>query len=208
MKRMVYLTGRVAVVLFISLGLSGIEDAGAEPKIGAILDQSSADEASGLLPPEVEAHYRKGEYMNRVVAFPDSRWSWDDGFMVATSQNGQRLVLDEHKSPVDKTTGRRPDYIEGLPFPIIQEDDPDAGAKIIWNLTYAYYTGGNSHNLTVLDWLSRGGLERQSIQDVYFLYYDGQPRKYSPPSNPQNLLYQLLAVSQSPADLQGTAELS
>src|SRR5207245_850478 len=43
--------------------------------------------------------------------------------------------------------------------------------------------------------------------DVFFLYYDGQPQQYSPPKNPQNLLFQFLAVSVTPNDLQGTAAL-
>jgi Protein of unknown function (DUF1329) len=60
----------------------------------------------------------------------------------------------------------------------------------------------------VLNWVSRKGIDRAAIQDVSFLYYDGQPRKYSPESNPENLLFQLLAQTVTPADLQGTAALS
>ena len=63
------------------------------------------------------------------------------------------IVLDANKQPVDKTTGQRPEYITGVPFPDIRQDDPEGGYKIIWNLFYAYYTGGNSHNETVLHWI-------------------------------------------------------
>src|SRR5207253_718511 len=91
--------------------------------------------------------------------------------------------------------------------PDIREDDPDAGYKVLWNVDYAYYTGGNSRNLVLLAWVSRSGLDRSSVQDVRFLYYDGQPRKYAPPANPDNFLFQFLALSTSPADLQGTAAL-
>jgi len=59
----------------------------------------------------------------------------------------------------------------------------------------------------VLNWVSRTGVERSAVQDVYFLYYDGQPRHYSPKANPQNFLFQFLALTTSPADLQGTAAL-
>jgi hypothetical protein len=142
-----------------------------------------------------------------VVDFPDTRWAWDDGFAEATKWNGEHLVLDEHKSPIDKETRKRPDYIRGLPFPDIRADDPEAGYKALWNLDYAYYTGGNSHNWTALNWVSRSGIDRSSVQDVYFLYYDGQPQHYAPPKNPQNFLFQFIAVTMSPADLQGTAAL-
>ena len=41
-------------------------------------------------------------------------------------------------------------------------------------------------------------MRAQLGQDVYFLYYDGQPQQYSPPSNPDNLLFQFLAVHAEP----------
>ena len=178
-----------------------------DPPAGTMIDAATADQVKDLLPPEIYAHYKKGDYHNKLVDFPNTRWSWDDGFDEASRANGERLTLDDHKQPVDKTTQKRPDYIMGLPFPTIDPKDPDAGYKILWNMTYAYYTGGNSHNFTILNWVSRNGLDRAAVQDVYFLYYDGQPRKYSPPQNPQNLLFQFLALTTSPADLQGTAAL-
>jgi len=174
---------------------------------GAMLDTSTAEQAKDLLPPEIYEHFKKGDYYNPVVEFPNSRFAWDDGFAEATEWNRQHLVLDEHRSPIDKTTGKRPDYIQGLPFPDIRQDDPDAGYKALWNLDYAYYTGGNSRNLTLLNWVSRSGIDRSSVQDVYFLYYDGQPKQYTPPKNPDNYLFQFLALTTSPADLQGTAAL-
>ncbi|TMA54937.1 MAG: DUF1329 domain-containing protein [Deltaproteobacteria bacterium] len=181
--------------------------AGADLTAGTMLDSTTAEQAKDLLPPEILRHYRNGDYRNKVVEFPITRWRWDDGFEEATRWNGEHLVLDEHKAPVDKTTGKRPDYISGVPFPDIREDDPDAGYKVLWNVDYAYYTGGNSRNLVLLSWVSRSGLDRSAVQDVRFLYYDGQPRKYSPPSNADNFLFQFLALSTSPADLQGTAAL-
>ena len=116
-------------------------------------------------------------------------------------------MLDEHKAPVDRDAGKRPNYIQGLPFPDIREDDPDAGAKAIWNLDYAYYTGGNSRNVVQLNWVSRSGVDRSAIQDVSFLYYDAQPRAYVPRANTGDFLFQYFAQSTSPADLQGTAFL-
>jgi len=184
---------RTALTAVALLGVAAVCGAGVlDP--GATLDKTTADDARDLLPPEILKHYRNGDYRNAVVDFPNSRWKWDDGFDAATRWNAEHLVLDEHKSPVDKTTGKRPDYITGLPFPDIRDDDPDAGAKILWNVDYAYYTGGNSRNLVLLSWVSRSGQDRSAVQDVRFLYYDGQPRKYAPASNPENFLFQFLAL--------------
>src|SRR5262245_60913659 len=97
----------VALMVVGLLGAMGVSPAGAEAKVGTMLDQSTADEASELLPPEILKHFKNGDYMNKVVEFPASQWKWDDGFLEATKQNGERIVLDEHKSPVDKTTHQR-----------------------------------------------------------------------------------------------------
>ena len=201
---MVKLLVAVAVVV---VGFAG-GSARAELTTGTMLQQSNADQANGLLPPEILKHYKAGDYMNQIVDFPNGRFRWDDGFDAATRQNAERLILDENKAPVDKTTMKQPEYLTGLPFPDIREDDPDAAVKILWNTIYTVYTGGNSRNVTNLAWVSPTRIERESGQDVTFLYYDGQPKQYSPTSNPDNLLFQFIALSLTPADLQGTAALS
>jgi hypothetical protein len=175
---------------------------------GMTLDQSTADQAKDLLPPEIYDHYKKGEYTNAVVDFPDSKFQWDDGYDKATEWNRAHLILSPEKQPVDKDSGKRPDYIMGRPFPDIRQDDPDAGYKVLWNTIFTVYNGGNSRNVTNLNWVSRTGVERAAGQDVIFLYYDGQPKEYSPAKNPDNLIFQFLALTLNPADLQGTAALS
>ena len=197
------------IALAAALGATlGTGVARADVAVGTTLDPSTADQAADLLPPEILKHYKTGEYVNPVVDFPNDRFKFDDAFQQGSERNKSGIALGADKQPVDRASGKRPDYLIGLPFPDIDEKDPDAGYKILWNLAYAYYAGGNSHNWTMLNWLSPRGLDRQAVQDVYFLYYDGQLPKYSPKSNPDNLLFQLLAVTASPADLQGTAALS
>jgi Protein of unknown function (DUF1329) len=173
-----------------------------------VLDQSTADQAKDLLPPEIQTHYAKGEYTNRIVDFPDSKFQWDDGYADASEWNRAHLTLDASKQPIDKDTGKRPDYITGHPFPDIRTDDPDAAVKVLWNTIYTVYNGGNSRNVTSLEWAGPKGVERSAGQDVTFLYYDGQPRHYIPPSNSENLLFQFIALTLNPSDLQGTAALS
>jgi hypothetical protein len=192
----------------LAVGLAVSPDARADMAVGTTLDRTTTAQAEGLLPPEILKHYQSDEYVHQVVDFPADRFRFDDAFDEATEKNRTAIILGPDKQPVEKATGKRPGYLMGLPFPDIDEKDPDAGYKILWNLAYAYYAGGNSHNWTLLNWLSPTGLHRAAVQDVHFLYYDGQLPKYAPKSNPDNLLFQLLAVTASPADLQGTAALS
>jgi hypothetical protein len=180
----------------------------AEPAPGTMIDEHNADDVKDLLPSEIYNHYKKGEYTNKLVEFPNSAFQWDDGYAEASQWNREHLILDANKQPVDRDTGKRPDYIFGQPFPGIKDDDPDGGYKILWNTIYTVYNGGNSRNVTDINWLSPKGLDRTAGQDVIFLYYDGQPKHYSPAKNPDNFLFQFVAMTLGPADLQGTAALS
>ena len=126
-----------ATTLAVALGLAVPGPIRAEVRPGMMLDQSNADEAKDLLPPEIYEHYKKGEYTNPVVDFPNSKFQWDDGYAEATERNREHLVARRpSKQPVDKDTGKRPDYITGQPFPDIREDDPDAGYKVLWNTIF------------------------------------------------------------------------
>jgi hypothetical protein len=200
--------GRLTLLVLLTAALALGGRARAELAAGTTVDRSNADQAKDLLPPEILSHYQKGEYTNKIVDFPNSAFQWDDGYAEASAQNAKNLILDADKQPVDRATNKRPDYIMGHPFPEIREDDPDAAVKILWNTIYTVYTGGNSRNVTNLAWVSPTRVERESGQDVTFLYYDGQPKQYSPQSNPENLLFQFISLSLTPADLQGTAALS
>jgi len=196
------------LALGLLLPLVGVPGARAGLGPGTTLDASNADEAKDLLPPEIYDHYKKGEYVNRIVDFPDSKFQWDDFHAAASAWNKDNLVLGADKQPVDKSSGKRPDYIQGHPFPVITDDDPEGGYKILWNTNFEVFNGGNSRNTTELAWINPQGVERSAGQDVTFLYYEGQPKQYSPPANPDNLLFQFLALTLSPTDLQGTSALS
>src|SRR5215470_10563520 len=98
---------RVAVVALLLTGFAA-NGTGADPPPGTVIDQSTADQVRDLLPPEILKHYKNGEYVNRVVDFPNGRFRWDDGFDQATRQNSESLVLDENKQPVDRSTHKRP----------------------------------------------------------------------------------------------------
>jgi len=111
--------------LAMSVLLGSVVAVGAEPAVGTRIDASTADQVQDLLPPEIYQHFKKGDYSNTLIEFSNDRWGWDDGFVEATKANGERLTLDASKQPVDKTTGQRPEYITGLPFPAIDQTDPD-----------------------------------------------------------------------------------
>ncbi|HEX6132203.1 MAG TPA: DUF1329 domain-containing protein [Actinomycetota bacterium] len=177
---------------------------------GTMIDETSWQLAEGLLPDEILAHYRKGEYRNRILDIdrpglqsilppPD--------FREAAAANRGRYRVDASGTVVDVSTGKRPTYVVGFPFPDVDPAAPTAGSEVVWNFFYATWYRGNSHFLNELVMLGRGGVERRIGTQVKMLFYDGAPELLGRP-NPRDLQQQMLAKVVSPADLAGTVSLT
>lgn len=176
-------------------------------KPGMVLDQSNWQLAEGLLPPEILAHYKDGGYANPIVEWPVGTFNWPPDFKAASEKNAGQFKLSDTGTVVLNSTGEQPPYIFGHPFPIIDPQDPQAGAKILWNYFYLTWFYGNLHAESQVNWVGPRGVERLTDQDVNFMYYDGIPEHDRVP-NPQNFSTQQLVVAKTPADLAGTAALA
>ena len=174
---------------------------------GTTLSQQNWQLAQGLLPDEVLAHYKKGEYENRIVAWPLGEQRWEQEFTDATAANAGRYAVDEAGTIVEAATGKQPPFIYGFPFPKIDPADPKAAVKVLWNSYYGYWYLGNSHNEVRLIWVNPDRVDREAGQDVNFLYYDGQAERNRRP-NPNNYFMQMVSTATSPADLSGTTALT
>lgn len=202
MRKSKALIGGMALVA--SLSTAALADG---LKAGDVLNSSNYKEAEKLLPPEILKHYETNGYQNRIVDWPIGTYIWDPEFAEATKKNGERLILNEKGTVVEKSSGEKPPFIMGFPFPQIDPNDPGAGAKVVWNYFYGFWFNGNLHTNSQVNWITPTGLERQSIQDVNFRYFDGQLERYRVP-NPDDFSTQQLVNTMSPADLQGTTALS
>jgi hypothetical protein len=181
------------------------KETGLQP--GQVLSKDNWELAKDLLPPEILRHYKDGEYVNKIIDWPVGIYRWDQSFKAATEANGGRFSVSPEGTIIDKATGKQPPFIYGFPFPDIDPKDATAGVKVLWNFVYEYWNEGNSHNVTLLSWVNPQGVDREAVQDVHFLFYDGQHAMYRMP-NPNNLSGQFIAVATTPADLNGTAALT
>jgi hypothetical protein len=196
----------LAVLLAASLVALATSPVRAEPPgPGAVLDASNAAAATELLPPEVLARYQAGEYRNAVAAW-SSAPAFAPAFVEATARNQGKLAVSERGTILDGPGGSRATGLYGLPF-TIDASDPQAGVKAIWNAYYSLWRVAGTEDLLALDWIARGGLERQAVLESHTLYYEGVPPASVPEQNPLDLAAQQNAVVTSPADLNGTASL-
>jgi hypothetical protein len=174
---------------------------------GDVLDGSSWRRAEGLLPPEILEHYRRDEYRNAVVDWPQDRNTWPEDFAAGSRRNAGRFRIGEHGEIVDRATGAQPPFILGFPFPTVDPADPAAGAQAVWNYVYRTAYFGNLRAESQLNMIGPDRLERRIDVRVSFMYYDGVPEAERV-ANPQNLAYQQLVVVTSPADVNGTQSLT
>jgi hypothetical protein len=182
--------------------------AGAAPAPGTILNAETWQQAEGMMPPEFLDRYKNGQWQHQVVEAPAGTHFGDEDFLAAGEKNGGQYALGADGGIVESGSGKQPAFIYGPPFPVIDKNDPQAGAKIVWNFFYQSYLLGNSHNQVNLDWVGTGGMQRSIGTDVYQHFFDGQPEKYRPKSNEQNFLFQQISAVTAPADLQGTVALT
>ncbi len=178
-----------------------------EIKPGMTLDSSTAGAAKGLLPPEILAHYEKNEYINQIVDWPDSKFTWPEDFQAASKKNEGRFGLAKDGSVLEKASGQQPSYVMGFPFPNLDPNDPDVAPKAIWNYFYRTWYFGNLHAESQINMVGPSSLERRLDVVVDFKYYDGIPEAEKP-VNKGNFLVKFLNLVVFPADVNGTANIT
>src|SRR5262245_64265947 len=81
-------------------------------KVGDTLDQSNADRAKDLLPPEILKHYKDGGYRNEIGSWPEGIIYREKSFEESTQKNVSKYDVDPDTGTIiDKATGKPPDYI-------------------------------------------------------------------------------------------------
>src|SRR5262245_19230838 len=115
----------------------------ADFKTGDTIGKENWQSAKDLLPPEILKHYEQGEYANKFVDWPADQNRQAPKFKAGTDANASKFTTGPQGTILDKTTGKQPSYIIGLPFPTIDAQESAVGSKILWNYFYRnwYYSG-------------------------------------------------------------------
>ncbi len=193
------------IAILISVPFASFGQQKLEP--GTRLSEQNWQLAEGLLPPEILNHYKEGGYANDIVSWPVDYYVWPPDFVAGSEANKGRYDVNDVGGIIDKKTGEQPEYLIGFPFPEIDEKDPKAAVKVLWNYFYRTWYFGSFRAESQLNWIKKEGLERRTDIISSFMFYDGVPADEKV-DNPNNLQSQFLSVVVSPADLNGTAALA
>lgn len=190
------------------LCLIAVSMARAEIKPGTVIDSSNVSAYRELLPEAIYKRVEKGEYVLRIgkLGTADLKSVYSDRFYSASSKNAGRYKLLENGGIVDATTGKRPVPLgPGLPFPDIDENDPMAGAKIMWNFFSTEFQANSQEVMWVLRSLRGRSVEVEVIGKQARLSYDF---RIDPLTPKEDVTYKEISLYLAPADLFGTATLS
>lgn len=175
------------------------------------IDKSNVEQFKKLLPESVFQRTKAGQYTLTVVPVDPARFraNYTDRFWAASAANAGKYGVDPATGGlIDVATGAIPQQIFGLPFPTIDEKDPQAGAKVMHNFRMREMMGdGNIHYFDLTDVSLDGDVRNNARIFLSHKYYVGTT---SPPPEklPDNTEMRQLAAAVAPKDAEGVGVLT
>jgi hypothetical protein len=199
-------TGHLCTALVIGLAFLFLSPtAFAEIAPGTVIDKTNAEEAQGLVPDPILNWVKKGDGTMTVGSLPyePSEFIPPAGLKHMESNKG-KYDVDADGMIVEAKTGKAPEFVDGLPFPEIDLEDPNVGPKIMYNKHFYSYIVGNVQVPFQTKWVGRStGFERELICDYWTYILDGYPPAREQ-SNPENVEMHSLIIINAPFDVKGT----
>ena len=192
-----------AIIFGLLVSLSG--DLFAEEPSREIIDKTNWKKVEGLVPDPLPEWIEKGDFILNVQELNYDPAEYFMPFAVESrTANIGKYELNEDNEVVDAKTGKLATYIQGVPFPEIDPEDPKVAVKIMYNKEYLPYLMGYKRFTTIISWVGLSGLEREVealFRDFYFTGFPGA-KKYSNPKDMER--YSIISV-RKPYDLAGTS---
>jgi len=171
---------------------------------GDVINKDTWQKAEGLLPEPVLNWIKKGDVLTVGQLSYNPSEFLPPAALESLKTNVGKYDVDEKGTIIEKSTGKMPAFISGLPFPEIDMNDPKAGMKIMHNKNYYTYACGNLDVPFQTTWIGRNtGFERKL--DCQYLVYvmDGDPSHMGEP-NPESVEMHSIIRILAPFDIAGT----
>src|SRR5271167_907550 len=167
-----------ALVALASLSIAGSPGAGVSP--GDTITKDQAAKVADLISPGNLFLVKQGMVMKIV---PTDRLEWPPPYKAATEKYSPQVQL--------APDGTLKNYVAGLPFPLVDANDPQAALKVIWNFSYRplYTDDAVSKNVEIASY--RPGstpadpVEHFTIGNVGFYNNTGRTEVNPIPTNPE-----------------------
>ncbi len=183
----------------------------AQDQIGKKIDHSNWQELQGLVPEAVIKRVQQGDYIFQLGEIDFDPVAYQAPWITRSlTENKGKYALNEQDEIVDAKTGKRVDFVAGIPFPPVEirADDPKAVQKIMHNgfITRDCYGPMNTRKQRLVQ-LYHKKYDRH-VQIRYWMYsYLGVPIS-ADAENPQLYENTSLILVTEPYDMAGTAMMT
>ena len=198
--------GRMLAVTLISLWAFTLPGttASADVAPGDVIDKSNWQKIEGLVPEPLLNWIKQGDSIKIGELDYDLAEFYSPAIAQSLAENVGKYALNQDDVIVGVKTGKLPEFIVGIPFPVIDPADPDAGQKIMFNKFYYQYGIGSTRAPFRLEWIGRKrGFERAIEAEFCMLVLDSTPAAKKE-SNPDNELVLSYGRVVHPPDISGT----
>ena len=177
----------------------------ADVEPGDRIDSTNWQKVEGLLPESVLEWVKKGEFILDIGELEYDPGPFKPSYCLeATPKNEGKYDVDEKGDLIDKSTGKHPAFMLGLPFPTIDMDDPMAAYKYMWNQFIHRDSWGNARYSYLVTWVNDKGVEREVAGQYRSVVFTACPANEDIP-NPDHLQMMDIVTVQKPYDLAGTS---
>ncbi len=173
------------------------------------LDANNWQEGKDLLPEPVLKRLKDGQYWFKVVPVEPSKWraNYSKKFWDLSEANEGKFDVADNCGLKDKSTGKIPEFVSGLPFPKVDKGDPKAACKIAQNFFFAGSQNSGGGATFTLNGVDTNGEFRRVKAFLHAMAYQGR-LDGKPESNPDNLTLQAIGGAIEPQDVEGVSTLT
>jgi len=198
---------RWGLALLATAGLSFVSSpASAELKPGDKLDKSNCQEAKDLLPEHVMEKFCDGKYIAEIIEVKDDNFQYSKKFKAGSEANEGKYYVTDDGYMYETASKTWPHFWYGFPFPNVDEKDPLAGYKIMYNHQVARFQVDDVYWFLAVKWATPTGFDRSVEFGAYANWFIG--RHSGPMDNPDDCYQKDLVFGTSPYDVVGVSNLT
>jgi len=187
-------------LLAILLGFSSSLQAEDLPKT---IDKSNCAQYKDIIIPAMYRAIERGDYILTPGKI-NFQFKHDDKFIAASAKNEGKFTITGKGDLIEKSTGKYPEHLYGMPFPNVDLKDPKVAEKIIFNFDFQRYRFMASKDKIRVRWFDKSGEERYAAGVDSRLYMNGRPPGQEIKNNPDKVLtYEFQNITE-PMPVRGT----
>jgi hypothetical protein len=192
----------LATVSLVALSSSAFADL----KPGDRLDRSSCQKAQGLLPDQVLAKFCVGHYAADIIEVKDEDFQYSAKFRAGSEANAGKYYVTDNGYMYETATNTWPRFWYGFPFPDIDENDPQAAYKVMYNHQVARFQIDDVYWFLAVKWATPSGFDRSVEFGAYATWYIG--RHSGPTHNPDETYLKDIIFGVAPYDIVGVSTMT